>query len=192
MTLERTSPPAVAPVTPDEAKEQMLVSHSDDDAYITSLIAAAVAYVDGTGLLGRAMITQSWAQWVSQSPGWVRLKMGPFQELTSIEYYDAAGTLQTASTGDFEIRKAGDYVVLKPEDGKAWPNAQMRADAIKITYVAGYGDSADDVPASLRAAIKMLVAHWYLNREAVSAQAMENIPLGFDDLIGTERVGWYG
>lgn len=192
MTSVRISAPTVAPVSLDDAKAHVRVDSSFEDGYISGLIEAAVAHFDGTGVLGRAIITQTWAEWVGNSPGSVRLPVGPFQSLTSIEYYDTDNALQTADVADFEVRLDGDFVRVLPKDGASWPGAYSRRDAIKITYVAGYGDAATDVPASIRHAILLTVGHWYQNREAVSEVAMKEVPLAVQSLIGVERVGWYG
>lgn len=170
----------------------MRVSHADEDAYITTLIGAAVSHIDGQGALGRAMITQTWAQYVPQAPGWVRLTMTPFQALTSVKYYDEAGALQTATLDDFEAWLDGDFVRVKPKEDREWPTADVRPDAIVITYTAGFGDTAADVPAGLRHAILMLVSHWYENREAASETKLNDVPMAVDALIGNQRVAWYG
>ena len=180
------------PISVAEVKTHLRITGTDDDLYLTALIGAAVAYVDATGVLGRAMITQSWAQWVPQSPGWVRLAIGPVQSLTSVQYYDADGTLQTDTLGNFELWLDGDYHVCKPKTGFSWPSAQSRGDAIKIVYVTGFGDDDTDVPAGLRHALLMLVAHWYESREPVTDGQQYDTPLAFDALIGVQRVGWYG
>lgn len=190
MTLVRSVAPVTKPIEVADVKAQMRVLEDDEDAFIQTLIDAAIAYVDARGVLGRCMITQTWQQWVSQSPGWVTLELGPNATLTEVHYHDTDGTLQEGTLSNFETRLAGDFNVVKPKDGFSWPQAQTRDDAIRLTYTAGYG-GADAVPAGLKAALKLLVAHWYENREAVGAAAQE-IPLGFRELIGVERVGWYG
>ena len=192
MTLLRAVPPSALPLTTDEVKAHLRVDFDDEDTLIGGLIAAAVAYVDGTGVLGRAMITQDWAQWVSQSPGWVRLQMGPFQSLVSVQYYDADSVLQTATLTDFETRLDGDYVICKPKDDFAWPGAETRQDAIKITYRAGFGDAASDVPHTLKQAMLMLIAHWYERRESTTEARLTTLPFGFESLLSVERVSWYG
>lgn len=189
--IRRTVAPATMPVTLSEAKSQCRVTHSAEDGYFLDLIARAVDHVDGDGLLGRAMITQTWAQWVSQAPGWVRLKMGPFISLVSVEYYDEAGALQTADLADFETRLDGDFVICKPKESREWPTADVRQDAIKITYTAGFGAAAD-VPAGIKQALLLLIEHWYANRGASSAESLSEIPLGFDGLLARHRVAWYG
>lgn len=39
----------------------------------------------------------------------------------------------------------------------------------RIVFRAGFGSTASDVPADLKLALRMLVGHWYRNREAVGA-----------------------
>jgi len=190
--LARSAAPAVTPVSVTEVKTHLRITGSDDDTYLTALIGAAVAYVDATGVLGRAMITQSWAQWVPQSPGYVRLAIGTFQSLTSVEYYDADGALQTDTLSNYETRLDRDHVLCKPKEGFSWPSAQSRGDAIKITYAAGFGDAGTDVPAGVRHALLMLVGHWYETRETVGEANTYDAPKAFDALISNERVGWYG
>lgn len=192
MTIKRVSGPSVDPVSLSEAKLHLRVDGADEDSLITGLIGAAVALVDGEGDLGRAMVTQTWAQWVQQAPGVVRLMMGPFQSLTSVEYYDSDNVLQTATLTDFEVRLSGDFVTVRPKSGFSWPQAYAREDAIKLTYVAGFGDSATDVPQTIRQAILLMVGHWYENRMAVSEVSLREVPMAFNSLIGVERVGWYG
>jgi len=192
VTTKRTTPPASEPISLSEVKAHVRVDSTDDDTLLTGLIAAAVAHLDGQGVLGRAMITQSWSQWVSQSPGVVRLTVGPFQSLTSVEYYDVDNALQTGTLTDFEIRLDGDFVLVKPKEDHVWPHAYIRQDAIKITYVAGFGDAAADVPQSVRQAMLLMIGHWYENREAVAEGNFKELPMAVDALIGVERVGWYG
>lgn len=192
MTTLRVSGPSVTPVSVSEAKLHLRVDNTVEDTLIEGLIGAAVAHLDGLGVLGRAIITQSWATWVGNAPGCVRLPVGPFQSLTSVEYYDTDNAFQTATLSDYETRLDGDFVIVQPKSGFSWPGAYSRQDAIKITYVAGYGDAGTDVPQSIRQAILLLVGHWYENRMAVSEAKMSEVPLAVDALIGIERVGWYG
>lgn len=191
MTLVRVTAPVASPVSLADAKAHLRVDGSAEDAYIQSLIDAAVSMVDGDGLLGRAMVTQTWAKWVSQNPGVVRLSMGPFIALTDVSYYDTDNVLQAATLTDFDVRVDGDFVNVRPKKDKVWPGAYIRDDAIKLTFTAGFG-AASDVPVDIIHAIKLMVAHWHQHREAVSGERLMDIPLGVDALIGRHRVSWYG
>ena len=57
--------PAAEPITVSDAKKQMRIEHSDDDALIARLINTAIAFIDVRGALGKAMITQTWGEWFS-------------------------------------------------------------------------------------------------------------------------------
>ena len=191
--LSRVTSPAASPITLAEAKAQMRVEHDDDDAIIQRLIDAAVAFVDVQNVLGKAMITQTWAQWMGPTQSTVRLMLGPVQSVTAIKYYDIDGALQTATLTDFNIFGTPTKTTVSPKNGFSWPVAQQREDAIKIEYVIGYGDAASDVPQTIRQALMMLVAQWYENREnELIGTISKTIPFGFSDLIGIERGQFYG
>jgi hypothetical protein len=57
---------------------------------------------------------------------------------------------------------------------------------VQITYLAGYGGAAS-VPKPAVHAIKMLVGHWYANREAIGSVG-QNVPLGVHALL--EPLKW--
>lgn len=190
--LRRVTAPAVTPIALDDVRAQLRIDGTDDDAYLTALIERAVSHVDAQGSLGRAMITQTWAQWVPQQTGYVRILMGPFQTLDAIHYYDEAGVLQAADVNDFDVMLYNDFVQIRPKDSAEWPTTDDRFDAIRITHTIGFGDAAADVPAGIRHALLMLVAHWYENRVAVSDASMFVTPMAVDALLENERVSWYG
>jgi uncharacterized phiE125 gp8 family phage protein len=190
--LVRVTAPTTSPISLAEAKAQMRVEGSDDDTIIQRYIDAAISFVDVQGALGRAMMTQTWGQWLSPNPGTVLLLLGPVQSVSAIKYYDTDGALQTATLADFDVFGTPNRITVSPKSGKAWPTTQTRDDAIKIEYVVGYGSSPVNVPQTIRHALMMLVAHWYENRETTSEKQMLDLPYGFTDMIGMERNQWYG
>lgn len=191
VALRRSVAPEETPISLAEAKAHCRVDASDDDDLLAAYIAAAVAHVDATGVLGRAMVTQTWQQWVTAQPSRVRLKIGPNSTLTAVDYYDADGVLQTDTLANYGTRLDGDFVTVGPKDGYSWPSTEDRPDAIRLTYTAGYGAAAD-VPENIKHALKLMVGHWYENREAVADTAMHSLPMAVDMLLDGERVGWYG
>lgn len=192
-SLVRVTAPSASPISLAEAKAQMRVEGNEEDGIIQRLIDAAVAFVDVQGVLGFAMITQTWGQWLpSTPPSSVILSLGPVQSVSAIKYYDLDGALQTATLADFNVFGTPNRITVSPKTGKAWPIAQMRDDAIKIEYVIGYGATSAMVPQTVRHALMMLVAHWYENRETSSEKQMSSVPYGFDEMIGIERNQWYG
>ena len=63
--FELITAPAVEPITVTDAKKQMRIEHSDDDALIARLINVAIGFVDVRGALGKAMITQTLGEWLA-------------------------------------------------------------------------------------------------------------------------------
>src|SRR5262245_61367182 len=94
MALRLLTPPDTPPVSLDEAKAHLRVDHTDDDNYITALIAAATTYLDGwNGVLGRAMITQEWELVLDAFPcgDAIEIPLGPLQDVSRVAYDDSAG-----------------------------------------------------------------------------------------------------
>ena len=72
------SGPAVEPVTVTDAKKQLRIEHSDDDALITRLINVVIGFVDVRVALGKATITQTLSEWLAPTnPSVVYLALGP-------------------------------------------------------------------------------------------------------------------
>lgn len=186
----RTVAPAVMPVSLAEAKAHCRVDTADDDALLTGLIGAAVSHLDGYGgILGRAIMAQTWAQdFDGFGTDGLRLPVGDLISVTSIAYHDTANQMQTLANSVYTAfsDERGPFVTLRPD--QAWPLTYGRVDAVRVTWVAGFGAAADDVPAAIRHAILMIVGHWYENREtSIVGAPVAPLPLAVDALIAPYR-----
>lgn len=178
--------PTETPVTLAEAKAHCRVDFSTDDALITSLIEAATAHLDGhAGVLGRALITQTWAQKAGEFSTRLRLPLAPIAEVASVTYFDGSNVEQALATSVYDLftDARGPYLALKP--GQDWPGVYDRPDAVTVTFICG--EPRSSVPAAIKAAILMLVAHWYANREAVTASTQQDLPYAVDALLRPYR-----
>ena len=166
------TPPAIAPVTVAEFKAQSRVDVSDDDAIIARLISAATAHLDGwTGILGRALVEQTWRQDFDAFCRDMRLPLFPVISIASVAYDDASGAAQTIAGTNYRLVNDEGGAILRLNDEFAFPAVFDEAPAIRVTYVAGYPTTAgvSTVPESIKHAILLLAAHWYEHREAVVA-----------------------
>ena len=166
----RTVAPEVAPVSLAEAKTHLRVDFTDDDTLIGALIDAATAHVDGyTGILARALVTQTWRQDFCDWPGdrVLRLPLAPVASVESVKYFDAANVETTvAESGNYALLEdaRGPYIKFT-SDFAAPALYDERDDRIRVTFVAGYGGAAE-VPAAIRAAVLLIVGDLYKNRDA--------------------------
>lgn len=171
-----------------EAKTVLRVDYDEDDALIASLIATAVAHLDGpAGILGRCLVTQVWSQARSAVPCGSVVRL-PFRGVTDvvITYYDSAGAEQTFAADQWQLVEDARSSSVHLASGASWPDVATRVDAMTFTMTAGFG-AADAVPQPIRTAALLLVGHWYRNREASSDVAEQSIPYGVVPLVAPYR-----
>lgn len=177
MPLTRLTPLDGDSILPlSDAKAQVRVLHTHEDALIASLRDAAIAHVERVSgvILGEAEFL-----WTApRFSGCVELPVRPVRTVDAVAYYDSAGVTQ-AYTG---ARLVGGKVV--PAVGGSWPSANGYA---AVTFTAGVA-SPDAVP-DLIAAVKLMLGHLYAHREAVvlGPTGVNEMPLGVQALIDTHR-----
>jgi len=190
MAVAQTTPPAIKPVSEEELKAHLRVTSSAEDPEISAALEAAIAEIDGTGLLGRAMITQQFTQMSVPvaSARDIELDITPAQSLDAVELVKRDGTIEAPDLAGFELISDGERAWIRAASG--WPSdLESRPDAIRLTFTAGFGDTADDVPPTLRAAVKLLAAHRFeIRDEVVIGTITSQIPRGVDHLINLHRI----
>lgn len=166
-------PPAVQPVSLEEAKAWLRVDHADEDALIGRLIRAAVAAVEAD--TRTRLITQVVEIRAASFAHIAAPRIGPVQEATSLTYIDTAGLDQPLDDSVWRLTGGALTPRIELVEGQHWPDTARRGDAVRLELVVGYGDAADDVPENLRLAIQMLVTQWYDNRDQSSKFAGDQV-----------------
>jgi len=175
--LSLVTPPASEPVTLAEAKLWIRQDIDDDDAIISSLISAGRVYAETYQKRQLMPATYKFVlDHFPQGGGWfsggnsIRLPLPKLISVTNVKYVDPSGTLTTLYDADNTSRVLIETVSqparISPVYSQPWPVTRTQPGAVQVTYVAGYANAAA-VPESTKTAIKLLVAHWYRNREAV-------------------------
>lgn len=123
---------------------------------------------------GLSIIDTVWEATTSVLAEVTPLRKRPFSSLASIKYV-------RASDGEILTIPATTYHVLPYEqlegavylgEGQSWPDdAAVRANAVRITFTAGFGTDEADVPDDIRQAILMTVANFDANRGDCSDSA---------------------
>lgn len=195
MRTELVTPPDAAVVSLAEAKLAARIDAdlTEDDDFVASLVTAATRLCER--LLGQQCVTATRRLWLDRFPcshgGLIELPRGPLQSVASVKYLDAADELQTLDAEAYDVDAISLPPRLRPAPGYSWPSTRARLNAVQIEYDCGHGDPAD-VPETIKAAVKLLVAHWYKNREAVITGTISG-PIAFavQSLLDVEWDGSY-
>lgn len=179
MTVALVTPPALEPITLAQAKRHLRIEEPDEDVHLADLLAACRAHVEEAS--GRKLITQVWRRYaMPRRNAPIPLLVGPVQRVDAVTLYDADGV---ASALDPPHWRLGNEALLL--DGL---HARRAANGVEVDVVCGYGDTADDVPATLRQAILLLLAQSYEFRGAVGPDDQPiSVPPNFERLIAPHR-----
>lgn len=161
---ERVAAPAVPIVSLADIRDHVRVVGTDDDAYLTGLVAAAQAHFEGPNTVYRSAFTpQTWRD-SFQDLLCLRLVLQPVSSIVSVTYFDADNVEQTINAGSYYLARmqSGERVMFL--DSVPPVTLANRADPVRVTYQVGY----ETVPDSVVHAVKLLVGHWFNNRESVS------------------------
>ena len=188
MPLQLITAPAKEPVTTADLKQWARIFVDEDDQLVTTLIKAARSYLETK--LRRSLITQTWAKSLDAFPGptltglpYLRpfsipsnaivLERPPVQQIVSIQYLSLSGVIKTLTAGtDYVDLTAGgtqrsDFPLrITPPFGKVWPADVMpQIGAVTVTYKAGYGDDATNIPPDILNWLLLRASTLYENRE---------------------------
>lgn len=192
------TPPAVEPITLEEAKLHLRVDFDEDDALIRRLIKSARELAEAE--LSRTLIEtefelamNGWPQLQPIRGGFsrsIRILSPPLLSVESITHLDHSGAVQTLDPSFYGVID-GTPGLIHPAYGKTWPSVPRHPGSIKIRYKAGYGPDPDDVPDCVKTWMLLTIGAHYENREALIA-GVSIAPLpGLDDVLNPARWGGY-
>lgn len=175
--VTQTVAPTSAILTPAEVKLHLNITHDDEDALIVRLIDAATAMIDGPTGIGRAMITQTYRLSLDHLPRLLSLPVNPVRSVT--------GIVINGHPLDAELYSLN--VDIDPATVfSSFTACFTDPSAVKVTFVAGYGDDASDVPADLRQAALLIIGHLYENRSEVG-DTKAVLPMGAQTILNRYR-----
>lgn len=186
MALYLTVPPAGEPITLAEAKAHLRIDEATEDIYVQALIVSARVRVEVE--TRRALITQTWTETLDCWPaeGVIPLQIAPVQAITAITVRNADGAMQAIDSALYALDGANLPPRLVLRAGVPTP-ASIPA-GIAITFTAGYGDDAADVPADIRHAMLLLIASWYEHRDPMlAAPDAAHLPKAVASVLGPYR-----
>jgi uncharacterized phiE125 gp8 family phage protein len=172
MPLILQTPPAEEPVSLAEAKLHLRLEDAAEDDALAALIAAARLHIERSFAL--ALISQLWKLRLDDWPGdgRIALPLWPARAIGSLKVFGEDGEAMTIDAAHYVADLGARPPQLLLRRDRAWPRPGRRAGGIEIGFDAGFGSAAADVPAPIRQAIKLHVAHLYENRDGAGSQAL--------------------
>jgi len=195
VALVLTAAPATEPLTTAEAKSHIRVTVSDDDTLIDSYIKAARELWED--LTSRMLITQTWKLVLDAFPAdrFIEIPLAPLQSVASVKYTDQDGTQSTQTAGEYIVDTASEIPRIVLKEDYDWPDPDaglQEANAVEISFIVGYGGTGASIPEIVRNGIRLLVGHFYENREAIVASGRafrpETLPIGFMSIVAQYKM----
>lgn len=188
----QSTAPAFEPLTLAEAKSHLRVDVADEDALINSLISAARVYVEGR--TGRILPQRTFTVELDGFPingEDIVLPFAPVSAIASVSYFDTSGTAQSMTANTHYRTALGLHLprLRLPVTATEWPDTANVSDAVSISLTAGYSGS-NAVPETIKQAMRLLVGHWFENREAVVTGTISSpVQMTVDSLCGIMHTG---
>jgi len=174
--------PSVLPVSLAEVKSHLRIDHALDDALLTVYLTAAINYIDGfSGILGRALCTQTWQQRYSEW-GDLRLELLPVSSIAQIAYMPESGAEVTVSAANYTLDSDEFGSFVRFSENYTFPALSTDPEPIRVQYIAGYG-SAASVPSPIKAAIMILTGHFYHQTGAPTQSGLSDSIFRLIDLV---------
>lgn len=168
MGLQLTTRPLLEPVTLAQAKQQARIDSDliEDDQLVQIYITAAREFAER--YTGTVFLTQTWRQTFDRFQPLMTLAKYPVQRIESVRYQDKQGNWQTLPDTVWYLIHSNLQDQLGQRQGQSWPVTLCQAECVEVNYVAGYGNTASDVPDGIKHWILLRVATLYANREEVA------------------------
>jgi len=194
-SLTTLTEPVNEPVTLFEAKAYLRVDNTDEDTLISTLITAARQWVES--YLDRALILRQLVLRFDTFPVEIELPQPPLSSAgtttaISLTYTLETGTTATLSSSEYRIDRTSTPGVLRQNYSGSWPGHLNDYNSIAVTYWAGYGSGASDIPPPIKNAILLMVGHLFENRSAVvTGTITKPIEFALESLLKSKSWGSY-
>lgn len=163
------------PITVADAKRHLRIDAADvnDDDYIGSLIKTAETHIERETFIVTSKRSGEPFLFDCFDDELV-LPRGPVDTATiDIKFIGIDGTEQDLALGAYRQVTNRLITRLYPPIGGRWPQFKRVPSGISVTADVGYVEATDVAPSlcseALKQAARLLVGHWYVNREAVIA-----------------------
>ena len=177
-SVEVVTPAAKLPVSYPECKDHLRLDDDYDRDLVVGLIEAATAHAEGE--LQRSLVARTLRATAADPARYmdlcVPLPLGPVLSVVSVNGDDGANGVEV-------VRHGTAHLARFPAD------SPYLGDEVRITYRAGYGEGAADVPADLRLAIRQHVTDLYQLRGATTDRPRTALANAMARIYARNRAG---
>ena len=192
MALRVVTPPVGTWLDLAQIKAHLRVDYDDDDDLIMGYLKAAQRLIEGETQRRYLAQNLEWVldNWHDPMPLPIAGPVG-FDDISvpQISYTALDGSTQVLDPSIYWVRPAGQTVKIVKRWFVIWPWLGDGAERVTIE-IAIAGDGTNIPDAALHAA-RLLVSHWYQNRDAVvgvdNRDSSTELPLGVEALLTSER-----
>jgi uncharacterized phiE125 gp8 family phage protein len=173
-TYKQISKTSATLISTSDMKLFLRVDQSTEDTLIDAMITAAIKTAEKQ--MNCDLLNATYENCRDSIHQDLTLRRGPYSSLTKIEYMVDGSYVLLAST-EYDLAQGGIFGKIDGID-LSESDYDIHPEAIKITFVAGYGTTAADIPADIIMAIKTHVGYLYENRgDCVDINEFENMLL---------------
>lgn len=169
-------PPASEPVSLAEARLhlRMDADNTVDDGLIQALITSAREMAEHE--TGRSLMAQTLELAFDEFPEFaIKLARPPVMSMVSITYIDTLGVSTVLSPLLYSLDAINTPGYVMPAQGTSWPWAMDTANAVRVRYIAGYGD-ATAVPKSIKQWMLLNIGTMYEHRMTLDKGNVIELP----------------
>ncbi len=174
MALKLITAPTTTPVSLAEVKRHLKIDSAAEDARLEMFINAATELYDGeTGLLGRAIVAQTWDLYLDEFPcGAIQIPLPPLASITSVKYDAPSGVETTISASNYTVDTVSTPGWVVPNSTYTWPVTLCAINAVRVRFVAGYST----VPTAIKLGLLETIGTMYANPQGVTAENVISNP----------------
>lgn len=184
--MKTITPPAIEPISLVDAKSHLRVTDNSEDTLISLFIKSARESAEHR--TGRSLINQTLEVAFDYFADAIELPIANVSSIVSIKYLDASGIEITLNPLTYFLDNHSITNWILPAYGYTYPITLATANNVKVQFIAGYGATADSVPANVTTWMLLAIGSMYANRESVSSGQTYELPQSFcDGLLDSVR-----
>lgn len=180
--------PEALPVSLAEVKSALRVDGGDSDSDLERLIRSAVAHYEGwSGILGIALVAQTWRQDFGSFEQKMMLGLRPVASISSIKWRNEAGQISTVAAEDYALKTdAGGRSYVRFVNDYSAPSDLYEDAAVSVEFIAGWPivENEPTTPEDIKTAIILHVQKHYDEAAKANSDILDRVER---DLISKYR-----